>query len=57
MMDEKIITLLLDCLHQDAGRISAGRLTALALAEWQVLLFLAREQQVSALLAQAFRGR
>lgn len=56
-MDEKIITLLLDCLHQDAGRISAGRLTALALAEWQVLLFLAREQQVSALLAQAFRGR
>jgi len=41
MPDAKIITLLLDRLHQDAGRISAGRLT---------ILTLACEQQVSTLL-------
>ncbi len=61
-MDEKIITLLLDCLHEETariiegqglgsgGRISGERLAALALAEWQALLTLAMEQQVSVLL-------
>ena len=40
MLDDKIITLLLDCLHQDIGRVSTGRLTTLTLAEWQGLLAL-----------------
>ncbi len=56
-MDENIIALLLACLHQDASRISSDRLTALTLTEWQALLLLAREQQVSALLAHRLKTR
>lgn len=56
-MEQKVIPLLLDCLHQDAGRVTVDRLSSLTCEEWEWLLTLAREQQVSGLLYQRIRSR
>ena len=55
--DDKMISVLLDCLHQDPDRVSADRLTSLSPDEWQTLLGLARTQNVAALLYQRLKAR
>ena len=56
-MDQKITDLLLDCLHQDAGRVTPDRLASLTREEWQLLLTFATQQRVSGLLYHRLKSR
>jgi hypothetical protein len=56
-MDQKIIALLLDGLHEDPNRLTADRLTALTLDEWRSLLSLAKAQNVSGLFYHRLKAR
>jgi hypothetical protein len=56
-MDQKIITLLLDSLHQQPDRVTADRVTALTLDEWRSLLDLAEEQNVRGLVYYRLKDR
>ena len=56
-MDQKIITLLLDSLHQPPDRVTADRLAVLTRDEWQTLVDLAQEQNVSALVYHRLKAR
>jgi hypothetical protein len=56
-MDQKIIPLLLDCLHQLPDRVTADRVAAFTLDEWQALVDLAEEQNVSGLVYQRLKAR
>jgi hypothetical protein len=49
-MNQKLISTLLDCLHQEANRISGERLTALTHSEWLELLQTTSRQHVTGLL-------
>lgn len=57
MEHAKLIDLLLDCLHMDAGRVDADRLAALTETDWEALVALATEQNVCALLTQQLKSR
>jgi hypothetical protein len=54
--DAALLTLLAGCLHQDAGPRSAERLVSLSPAEWERLLGLADERQVTGLLRRRVRA-
>jgi hypothetical protein len=56
-MDQKIITLLLECLHQQPDRVTADRVAALTHAECQALMDLAIQQNVSGLFSHRLRVR
>ena len=56
-MDQRIIPLLLACLHQDAGKISSDRLAALTYEEWQLLLSFTTQQHVGGLLYHRLKSR
>ena len=49
-MDQKLIALLLNCLHLDQGRLDKCLLAALSAQEWEDLVALAADQRVRALL-------
>ena len=54
---EKLIGLLLGCLHLAAERVSAADLTGLGEAEWEAFLALATEQRIRPLLYQRLNER
>lgn len=56
-MDRRMTTLLLDCLHQDAGQVTLDRLASLTREEWQLLLSFATQQRVSGLLYHRLKSR
>jgi hypothetical protein len=56
-VNEKVAALLLDCLHQDAGRVERGRLSELTSDEWQSLRMLARAHRVQELLLHRLTSR
>lgn len=55
--EAKLIELLLGCLHWEAGRVSAGKLSALTDADWDSFLALAAEQRIRPLLLQRLHER
>ncbi len=56
-MDQETITLLLDCLRQDDGKVSSGRLAALTNENWQALFDCASKQFVVGLLYHRLKSR
>ncbi len=56
-MDERLIELLLGCLHGEAGRVSAEELSRLTDADWKAFLALAAEQRIRPLLWQRLSER
>ena len=57
MNDQKLITLLLDSLHQDKNRLNIPELTALSMQEWDSLIALAANKQVRLLFYQNLKKR
>ncbi len=56
-MNQKLISLLLNSLHQDQNRLDIEKLKKLSAEEWDELLVLARELRVPALLYQNLKDR
>lgn len=56
-MQERLIELLLNCLHWEPGRISADDLAPLTCDEWDGFLSLAAEQRIRPLLYQRLKER
>lgn len=56
-MGERLIELLLGCLHTEAGRVVVADLAALSDAEWDGFLALAAEQRIRPLLYQRLKER
>ena len=56
-MEQKTITLLLDCLHQDAARVSSEQLASLSSGEWRALITLAQTQKVGGALYHRLKSR
>ncbi len=56
-MEQKTIALLLDCLHQDAARVSREQLASLSSGEWCALITLAQTQKVGGALYHRLKSR
>lgn len=56
-MEERLIELLLGCLHREAGRVASADLAALSEEEWDSFLALAAEQRIRPLLYQRLNER
>lgn len=56
-MEERLIELLLGCLHREAGRVAAADLASLSEEEWECFLALAAEQRIRPLLYQRLNER